>query len=392
MHNHCINKLLNIEGVIVKKIIHSDISVKIMLETKPKEHFCPVCGKPTHKIHDYRMQLIKDLPFQMKHCYLLLKKRRYSCSCGKRFYENYDFLPRYFRRTSRLTAFIATALHDTTSLAFVAKRCNVSTATVNRILDTISFPRPVLPQVLSIDEFKGNANGEKYQCILTDPVKHSVLDILPSRSQTTLISYFRNIPKTERHRVKFFVCDMWHPYEDLAKTFFPNATIIIDKYHFIRQTTWAIENVRKRLQKTMPANLRRYYKRSRSLILSRYDKLKDENKKACDLMLLYNDDLRLAHYLKEWFYRICQNPKYSEQRREFLEWISTAEQSHLPEFEKCAATYRNWRKEILNAFKYGHITNGPTEGFNNKIKVLKRISYGIRNFDHLRTRILLTTH
>ncbi len=47
------------------------------------------------------------------------------------------------------------------------------------------------------------------------------------------------------------------------------------------------------------------------------------------------------------------------------------------EFEACARTYRAWRKEILNAFKYG-LTNGPTEGFNNKIKVLKRSSYGIR--------------
>ena len=392
MHNHCINKLLNIEEVIVKKIIHADHFVKIMLETKPKEHICPSCEQLTKRVHDYRMQTIKDLPFQMKHSYLVLRKRRYVCSCGKRFYENYSFLPRYFQRTSRLTAFIADALHDTRSITSVAKMCNVSTATVNRILDTISFGKPKIPQVLSIDEFKGNADGQKYQCILVDPIKHSVLDILPSRSQAHLTSYFRDIPKSERYRVKFFVCDMWKPYTELAQTFFPNADIVIDKYHFIRQVTWAVENVRKRVQKTMPASLRKYYKRSRSLILTRYDKLKDEKKKECDLMLLYNDDLRLAHYLKEWFYRICQNPKYSEQRREFFEWISTAEQSQLTEFEKCSATYRHWSKEILNAFKYSHISNGPTEGFNNKIKVLKRTSYGIRNFKHFRTRILLTMH
>lgn len=392
MHNHCINKLLNIEEVIVKKVIHSDSSVKILLETRPKEHSCPVCGRRTKRIHDYRTQTIKDLPFQLKHCYLVLRKRRYLCSCGKRFYENYSFLPRYFQRTSRLTAFIADALHDTRSVLSVAQMCNVSTATVYRILETISFTRPKIPQVLSIDEFKGNADGQKYQCILVDPVKHSVLDILPSRSQAQLVTYFRNVPRMERCRVKFFVCDMWKPYTELAETFFPNATIVIDKYHFIRQTTWAIENVRKRIQKTMPASLRKYYKRSRSLILARYDNLKDEKKKECDLMLLYNDNLRLAHYLKEWFYRICQNPKYSEQRKEFWEWISTAEQSQLKEFEKCAATYRHWSKEILNAFKYSHISNGPTEGFNNKIKVLKRTSYGIRNFDHFRTRILLTMH
>ena len=392
MHNHCINKLINIEDVIVKKIIHSDSSVRIMLETKPKEHICPVCGRNTKRIHDYRMQTIKDLPFQLKHCYLILRKRRYVCSCGKRFYENYSFLPKYFQRTSRMTAFIADALHDTRSVTSVAKMCNVSTATVNRILDTISYGRPDIPLAISIDEFKGNAGGQKYQCILVDPIKHSVLDILPSRSQTQLVSYFRSIPKKERYRVKFFVCDMWRPYTDLAQSFFPNATVVIDKYHFIRQVTWAIENVRKRIQKTMPGYLRKYYKRSRSLILTRYDKLKDKKKQECDLMLLYNDDLRLAHYLKEWFYRICQNPRYSEQRKELLEWISTAEQSQLPEFERCAATYRHWCKEILNAFKYSHISNGPTEGFNNKIKVLKRTSYGIRNFEHFRTRILLNMH
>lgn len=391
MHNHCINKLLNIEEVIVKKIIHSDTFVEIYLETKSKAHSCPSCGSVTKRIHDYRMQTIKDLPFQFKHCYLILKKRRYACNCGKHFYEDYSFLPRYFQRTSRLTAFIASALHDTAPVSSIAKRCNVSVSTVNRVLDTISFHRPTLSRSISIDEFKGNAGGEKYQCILVDPVKHSVLDILPSRSQTALTSYFRNIPKKERYRIEFFVCDMWRPYTDLAKIFFPNATIVIDKYHFIRQTTWAIESVRKRLQKTMPASLRKYYKRSRSLILTRYGKLREENKRACDLMLLYNDDLRSAHYLKEWFYNICQNPKYFEQRKEFLEWISVAEQSQIPEFEKCAATYRHWTKEILNAFKYSHITNGPTEGFNNKIKVLKRTSYGIRNFNHLRTRILLTT-
>lgn len=80
---------------------------------------------------------------------------------------------------------------------------------------------------------------------------------------------------------------MWLPYMELARTFFPNAKIIVDKYHFIRQVTWAIENVRKRLQISMPASLRKYYKRSRKLILTRYRKLKDENKQACDLMLQY---------------------------------------------------------------------------------------------------------
>ena len=392
MHNHCINKLLNIEDVIVKKVIHADSFVKIHLETKASVQTCPACGSLTRKIHDYRLQTIKDLPFQTKHCYLVLRKRRYTCSCGKRFYENYRFLPRYLQRTSRLTAFIADSFHKTTSISSIAELANISTTTVNRILDTISFSKPMLPRALSIDEFKGNASTGKYQCILVDPLKHRVLDILPDRSQSHLIDYFKSIPRPERLRLEFFVCDMWQPYTELAKMYFPNAKIVIDKYHFIRQTGWAIEGVRKRIQKTMPVSLRKYYKRSRKLILTRYEKLEGESKQACDIMLLYNDDLRKAHFLKERFYEICQHPKYSEQRTDFWSWIREAESSGIPEFEKCARTYRHWSKEILNAFKYSHITNGPTEGFNNKIKVLKRSSYGIRNFEHFRTRILMVTN
>ena len=387
MHNNCINKLLNLKGVKVKNIVHADNYVKIYLHTDPTEHICPECGLKTKIVHDYRTQTIKDLSFQEKHCYLVLNKRRYRCSCGKRFYEKYDFLARYQQRSIRLTYSIVHQLRDAVSAKHVANKCNVSTNTVARILDTIGYSCPKLKDAIAIDEFKGNADTGKYQCILVNPKQHTVMDILPDRTQAHLSAYFHAIDRGQRFRVKFFICDMWQPYVYIAKAYFPNANIIIDKYHFIRQVTWSIESVRKRLQKTMPKSLRKYYKRSRKLILARYDKLKGENKNACDLMLQYNDDLRIAHMLKEWFYRICQNTKYSIQRKEFHEWIKNAEGCGITEFEKCAATYRNWSEYILNAFKYG-LTNGITEGFNNKIKVLKRVSYGIRNFERFRTHIL----
>jgi transposase len=84
-------------------------------------------------------------------------------------------------------------------------------------------------------------------------------------------------------------------------------------------------------------------------------------------MLLYNDDLRTAHQLKEWFYDICQSIKYSYQRMAFWEWVKFAEKSGIPEFENCARTYRNWSEGNLNAFKYG-FTNGPTD---TELRILK---------------------
>jgi len=379
--------LLNLEGIIIKRIKHADNYMKIIIETEATTQTCPCCHQQTKQIHDYRYQKIKDLPMQFKDCYLVLRKRRYRCKCGKRFYEKYPFLARYQQRTTRLTKYIANDLRKSISINAVAEEANVSHSTVTRILDTIHYSSLPLKDAIAIDEFKGNAETGKYQCIIVNPKQNYIMDILPDRSQSHLSAYFKEIKRSDRHRVKFFVCDMWQPYVDLAYSYFPNAKVIIDKYHFIRHVTWAIEKVRKNLQKTMPTNLRKYYTRSRKLILTRYSKLKDENKEACDLMLLYNDDLRKAHMLKEWFYDICQNPKYSVQRVEFFELIKNAASCGIEAFEKCAKTFRHWSKEILNAFKYG-LTNGITEGFNNKIKVLKRISYGIRKFERFRTRIL----
>ena len=102
-------------------------------------------------------------------------------------------------------------------------------------------------------------------------------------------------------------------------------------------------------------------------------------------MLEYSEDLRKAHFIKELFVDILDENSYSKQRTLLRE----VENSGIEEFKAAITAFRNNYKYILNSLKYRHISNGPTEGFNNKIKVLKRISYGVRNFKYFRNRILM---
>ena len=230
MQYYFINNLLNLKDVIINKISNEDNSIKIFISTKPKEHVCPACSSKTSRVHDYREQIIKDLPIHNKNVYLVLKKRRYVCPhCNKRFYETYDFLPRYYRMTNRLAFFICQQLTKLINMTSVAKIANVSVSTVMRIFELVNYDRLTLPKVLCIDEFRGNAETGKFQCILVDGEKKKIIDILPDRTQSELIRYFKQIPRNERLNVKFFVCDMCRPYVDLAKTFFPNSVIIIHK-------------------------------------------------------------------------------------------------------------------------------------------------------------------
>ncbi len=387
-----LNKILCIYDVNVNVNCVKDEDISFFITTDPKPHKCPRCSNQTAKVHDYRIQKIKDIPFQGKSCTLHLKKRRYHCpNCGKHFYESYDFVSKYMHRTQRLTKFIAHSFHNVITIKEASDKANVSTHTVYKILGTLNNSSDRIGEAISIDEFKGNAGTEKYQTIVVDPIKHKVLDILYSRKSACLVEYFKSLDKSKRMNVKYFSCDMNKTFIDMAKTYFPNAKIVVDRYHFIRQVYWALENVRKNVQKSMSKTLRRYYKRSRHIITARKSNLSEENKAALNLMLEYSEDLRKAHFIKELFIELLDEKSYSKQRVLLREWLLEVESSGIKEFNAAITAFRNNYKYILNSLKYRHISNGPTEGFNNKIKVLKRISYGVRNFTYFRNRILMAT-
>jgi transposase len=378
--------LLGIQGIDVDSFQETETTLEITIGTRPKQPPCPCCKTKHCTAHDYRLQRVKDLSFRGKIIILILKKRRYRCkACGKRFFETYSFLPRYHHMTQRVYTHILRALRSNRSMKSVAEEYAVSTNTVARVFDIVSYSLHRLPTVLAIDEFKGNSGGQKYHAILTDPSKQKLLDIIQSREQHTLFEYFGGFK--QREHIKFFVMDMWEPYKNLAKHFFPNATIVIDKYHYVRQVYWALDRVRKRVQKRLTDEGRLTFKRSRRLFYMDSERLSDEQRQRLDLMLSKDDDLFTAWQLKELFKKFNRCTDYRQAEKRLREWILTAQEAKLPEFKDCITAFLNWFRYILNS-KLTPLTNAFTEGKNNKIKVLKRNAYGYRNFHRFRNRIL----
>lgn len=384
LSSNCIEKLIDLQDLEVKNIKNSDEKIEIYCNLTKKPQKCPSCGETTSKIHDYRKQTIKDISSFGKKTYLIFSKRRYRCDCGKRFPEKNTFLPKYYRMTRRMVFHVIDQLRCETSFTQIAKQNDISVSTAIRIFDNISYPTPKLPEVVAIDEFKGNAGTEKYQTIITDPKSKIVLDILPKRYEYYLSSYFKDM---ERSHVEYFISDMWKPFRDIGSVYFKNAKHVIDRYHWIRQAIWAFESVRKEVQKQFSLTHRRYFKRSKSLLLKQFDYLNDEQKQEVNIMLYASPTLSTAYYLKNDLLSISRLSDKAQAKKRLLEWIDWAGNSSIPSFEKCAKTYYNWFEGIVNSFGTVY-TNGFTEGCNNKIKVLKRNAYGYRNFRRFRNRIL----
>lgn len=204
------------------------------------------------------------------------------------------------------------------------------------------------PKYLSIDEFKGNTWGEKYQCILTDPENKIVLDILPERYKPYLTTYFCKYPKEEREKVKYFVSDMWRTYYDTAGIWFKKAIRIVDKYHWIRQVIWAFEIVRKEEQKKFSKTHRRYFKNSKKLLLKRFNK--SENEQQVLVMSETSANLSRSHRYKEKSLEILDCNDRETAKEKMQEWIYNASNCGIPQFEKCADSMQNRLTGILNSF------------------------------------------
>lgn len=387
--DNSIAKLFELEDMILDDLHTTTDELHISFSLKRRAHTCPLCHTLTSQVHDYRVSVIKDLPVMGKKTFLHYRKRRYHCPCCKKhFYETFPILAKHCRITTRLAFYSIHLLDSRQSASSVASLLGISVSSVFRRMQDIRYPKPSrLPEVLSIDEFKGNAGGQKFQAILTDSKNHKLFDILPSRSQTSLMQYMQGFPN--KKDVRYFVTDMNRVYRDLARDYFPNATIVIDKFHVVRYVTWALENVRKRIQKNLHPHKRKYFKRSRKLLLTHKEKLTEENLDALEVILRQSPELATAYHLKELFYDFMHSRDRTEAAHKLKFFILAAQTSNLSEFNACLTMLGNWSHYILNAFECPY-TNGYTEGTNNAIKVIKRNAFGYRNFSNFRNRIFLS--
>lgn len=235
----------------------------------------------------------------------------------------------------------------------------------------------------------GNAGYYKYQVALIDSKHHKIIDILPCRFKHELCTYFKKFSYKERCKVKYFISDLWETYKDISMTYFPKAKVIADRFHYFRFINLALNDVRKQVQKALPKSEQKYFFHSRKLFLSKMEDLSAEQMHKLEYILInYSEELRIIYREKEELLHIIHYCEPEIAKLKFNEWVKRNLSTDIPKLNEVAKTYFHWSYEIKNSFDVSY-SNGVIEGFNNKIKTLKRIAFGFRNFNRFRTRILL---
>jgi len=256
-------------------------------------------------------------------------------------------------------------------------------------------------EVIGIDEIARRKGHRDFLAIITARTadgKIHLLTVLPDRQKKTVQAFLDSIPSRLRRTVRTVCTDMWDGYVNAVHESFDSdpecaVEVVIDRFHVAKQYHKAADNLRKKEMKRLKRQLSETeYQELKGvmwLFRRRWKNLEPEEQTRLNLLFELVPDLKRAYQFREQLTDIFDallSPE--EATRKFEAWCKAVRDSGLNCFNKFLATLRNWWDEILNYFKQRH-TSAFVEGFNNKVKVLKRRCYGILNVTHIFQRLYL---
>lgn len=381
-----------LKGVDIMKIEELETGVAISVELPRQAHQCPACQQWTTKVHDYRIQKIKHLKWFERMTVLFYKRRRYVCACGKRFAEKAFFIERYQRFTKEANQALSIRAIKAKTFKEAAEVTGTSSTTVIRRFKKIAQKEMVqgvqLPKAIAIDEYKGDTDAGKFQLIIANAETKEPIDILPNRRKETIKDYLKRYGS----EVKIVVMDMSPAFKSAVRQALGRPVIVADRFHYCRYIYWALDSVRREVQKEWHEYDRKKCKRMRHVLYKRPEKLKETDRFYLTRYTEMSPLLKAAYQLKqaycEWFDQAKKESDVSKIKEGLIQFYKQVEESGIPAFKRAIQTFKNWQTEILNSFTFGY-SNGFLEGINNKTKVMKRNAYGFRRFDHFKAKILL---
>lgn len=413
--SHYIENLLDLEdtGIVIdtttppalKKIKGRQCKV-LQARLSHEVHVCQACGTIDGHIirHGSKASLVKINAVAGFDTYLHLHKQRYLChDCGRTFIASTSLVPKHGAIARPVKMTILLLARQCMAEKTIAEIVGVSHQTVHLVIQScyrhFQQTYTYLPTFLGFDEFKSVAAADgAMSFVYCDAYNREILDVVEDRRLESLRAYFMRFPENVRRKVQGIVVDMYQPYMELIKECFPNASIIIDRFHIAQHMVRAMNRIRIQVMKTFDEDslpyklLKKYWKhllkprskRKEGRWYCRHLRRRIDAEELVDLLLSYSEELK-----ENWL--AFQNMYSSFDTRDsirFFGWMQRYDGKLDEKLATVIETFLKIESYIKNSFRTS-LSNGVLEGINNKIKLIKRMAYGYRSFFNLRLRIML---
>jgi transposase len=337
---------------------------------------------------------VRDLSCGDRRVYLQVEVRRVQCkSCGTVKRERLEFLADNPFYTQRFAYYVGRRCRAAT-ISDIAEELHLDWDTVKRLekqymtaqLAKVGTPRP---KVIGIDEI-AIRKGHTYRIVVSDLLRGRPLWFGgEDRSAASLGQFYAWLGEERRRGMRLAVMDMWKPFRTATAAHAPQAAILFDKFHVLRHLGEALDKVRKAEYARLKGKDRRFIKGQKYTLLAHRANLTLPGRQSLKTLLAANKRLHTAYLLKESFGQLWDYQREGWARRFFEHWRASLRWQRLKPYEHFAQMIdRHWEGIAAYCQPEHKVALGFVEGLNNKIRVIQRRAYGLRDEEYLRLKIL----
>lgn len=376
----------------------------ITVESRLNSANCRQCGREIKDFHGHDRPIrLRHLPVFDRRVYVEIQPKRYKCphcSGNPTTTQKASWYDANSPHTKAYEQSVLRALINST-IADVSIKQGISEEAIEGIVDR--HIKPIVAWeifeslgILGLDEIALKRGHKDFVVIATTQWEDggvAILAVLPDRKKETVKTFLKTIPERLRETIKRVCTDMYDGYANAVKEELPQADVVVDRFHVAKAYRECADDMRKselsRLKKELPES---EYDQLKGLMWPfRYNAadLDEETKQRLEKLFQYSSELRMAYDFREELTTIFERIQSKQDAKTAIEaWKTRVGKSSLTCFKSFLTTLDNWLDEITNYF-LDRETSGFVEGFNNKIKALKRRCYGIFNISTLFQRIYL---
>lgn len=338
--------------------------------------------------------MVRDLSCGDTRIYLALEIRRIFCRiCDKVKQEKLAFLAESPFYTKRFAFYVGRRCNSST-VKDVAKELQLDRKTVKELekqylREKLRRAGKPNPKVIGIDEISIR-KGHIYRIVVSDLEKRRPIWFGgQDRSEESMNLFYDGLGPAKTKRIRLAVMDMWKPFEKSMRQKAPQASILYDKFHVMGHLNKAIDKIRKSEYARLTGKDRKFVKGQKFALLSHRENLTTEGRKGLRILFAANKRLNTAYILKEEFGQLWDYRSEAWARKFFENWKASLKWQRLKPYEKFAKIVeRHWDGIASFCKPENKVPLGFVEGLNNKIRVIQRRAYGLRDEEYLRLKIL----
>jgi transposase len=383
--------LLNLPYLRVSSVLLEKNTLHVHCYSILEETLCPNCLKKLSDVKKRIVREVRDLSIVGKVVQLHLSSRQFHCrDCNRYVNEHFDFVENSHTMTRRYEQHVYECCRNST-IERVSLQENIVWDTVQTIFTRhaqkeTQFLSTYQPTRIGIDEFAIKKGHKDFATVIVDLDKGHVLDVLNFRTKEELIAYFKAKGTDFCAKIEVFSCDLWDGFITTAKTVFPNAAIVADRFHVFKLLNDVLDKERKKLRHEFKNDSD--YKAIKWLLFKHWEDLNEQQKRTLLRAFKKSPTLRQLYFAKNELRNIFQTDLTKQQAEKILkQWISNAQELKHNVLNGFINTLERHGDNILNFFTH-RVSNGIVEGVNNAIKAIKRQGFGFRNFQNFKLKIL----